>query len=140
MVECKLSLLETSFSPGLIKLHIELMPGDGELFDLPMEEAGKKLSAVANYAASTFGVRAAEPHRQGADDPSQKKGSNNVLVEHKLWPVRKKRIIDLHTRELERMKKVGSPIEVAKAETSLTKAHAYVERIDRQIKEQQGKD
>lgn len=57
MVESLLNVLETRFTPDRITLHIELTPGPSVAFDLPIEEAGKKLSMVANYAASTFGVR-----------------------------------------------------------------------------------
>jgi hypothetical protein len=60
-MESLLNVLETRFTPDRITLHIELTPGPSVAFELPIEEAGKKLSMVANYAATTFGVRAAQP-------------------------------------------------------------------------------
>lgn len=57
MAECKLIRLLTCFTPEKIRLVIELAPLGSDEFDLPMDEAGNKLSAVANYARTTFGVR-----------------------------------------------------------------------------------
>jgi hypothetical protein len=53
---CKLDRLMTDFSPGRITLHIELIPPDGETFEAPLTEPGKKLGMIANYARGIFGV------------------------------------------------------------------------------------
>jgi hypothetical protein len=53
---CKLDRLMTEFTPGRITLHIELVPPDGETFEAPMTEPGKKLGMIANYARGIFGV------------------------------------------------------------------------------------
>ena len=71
MVEIRLSHLLTEFSPGRIVLRIELIPMNGEEFDLPMEEAGNKLSAVANYARATFGVRTSTLPEKSMAVPTQ---------------------------------------------------------------------
>lgn len=56
MGACKLAKLGTEFTPERITLHIELVPPDGETFDAPMTEPGKKLGMIANYARGIFQV------------------------------------------------------------------------------------
>lgn len=56
MDPCKLDKLGTEFTPGRITLHIELVPPEGEEFDAPMTEPGKKLGMIANYARGIFQV------------------------------------------------------------------------------------
>jgi len=56
MGPCKLAKLATEFSPERIVLHVELVPHEGEAFDAPMTEPGKKLGMIANYARGIFQV------------------------------------------------------------------------------------
>ena len=56
MGPCKLAKLATEFTPERMTLHVELVPPDGEEFDAPMTEPGKKLGMIANYARGIFQV------------------------------------------------------------------------------------
>lgn len=129
MVECKLDKLLTEFTPGRITLHIELTPVNGTGFDLPVEEAGKKLGMVANYASATFGVRTAPITAAGAlaSAPASPPGFSEQ--EKKLIAKGNARVLEVFEQELERAKSSKDPQAVAAAEDKLKRARERAEKV-----------
>ena len=136
MPAIKLAKLVTSFVPEKIRLVIELTPGNGELFDLPMDEAGNKLSAVANYARTTFGVRttpiAASPPAKTSDtDPKAQTRKPKLTAQDHL---RKnmiegsKRAIQVLEQELQRARAEKDPGAIKRAEEQLARGKALQEK------------
>lgn len=124
MFESLLNVLETRFTPERITLHIELVPGDAASFELPIEEAGKKLSMVANYAASTFGVRVAPVVQNGVIVTS------DVLDANIRKEVEKgnSRAVTVFEGELARARASKNPIAVLKAEQNLANVKDRIAR------------
>lgn len=125
MVESLLNVLETRFTPERITLHIELTPGPSVAFELPIEEAGKKLSMVANYAASTFGVRAAPPVPNGSPAPPDLNAARNQ-DEVKRGGAR---ALTVFEGELARARSSGDPRAIARAESSLAAVKDRIARM-----------
>lgn len=127
MVECKLDVLESRFTPVRITLHIELIPGGDGLFDMHMAETGKKLNSVVNYANATFGVRTA-PIR-GAHELSKDKGAspqeggmygkNAIPLEDQLVKEKNARSLKMLQQRLSSAKASKNRAEIRQAETHL---------------------
>lgn len=136
MVDCKLALLETSFSPDKIRMVIELIPPGNTKFDLPLEDAGKKLSSVANYARTTFEVKAAPvgPEKyspEGESGPSEKDEAR-AARSAKLLDAGNKRVLATFESELAEAKKSGDKELIEKAKANLQRVK---DRIARQKEE-----
>lgn len=128
MADCKLDLLKTEFSPYKITLLIELIPLPGLEFDLPMEDAGKKLSSVANYARETFGVRTgpigpSDPGSQGKTG-GPVKGDRKQREMAKMLKASGARAIKVMENELKLAKIGKDPARIERAETQLANALA----------------
>ncbi len=125
MVESLLNVLETRFTPERITLHIELTPGDVVAFELPIEEAGKKLSMVANYAASIFGVRVAPLPPNGTPAmPDANSARNQEEVKRG-----SARALQVFEGELTRAKASGDPRAIARADASLAAVKDRIARV-----------
>lgn len=135
MVDSKLDFLNTSFSPEHISITIHLKPQDGQEFDVPFEEVGKKLSAVANYITATFGVRTSTLNPKTLKDEAEKPGQENgqqpaeakELPENKLIIEGNKRAIHVFETELARAK-------VSKDKAAIQKAKERLERAKEKMK------
>jgi len=141
MSECKLGYLRTEFAPDRISLLIELIPLNAQLFDLPIDEVGDKLNAVANYARTTFAVRTApnpaitgvaasrasaagRPPANGAPVSDRKQRAMRKVLE-----AGPSRAIQVLEGELARAKEGGDPKLIKLAEEQLARANAMKERI-----------
>lgn len=115
MVDCKLDVLKTEFSPFRIILHIELIPLDSEGFDLPITEVGKKLSAAANYIVATFAVRASQlgPNKDGK--AVTKNDKPLVFTEAKRVKEGNERVLKVLEGDLARAKEEKNPVAIEKA-------------------------
>jgi hypothetical protein len=143
MAEAKLAVLKTRFSPGRILMEIQLVPIDGFEFDLPMEEAGNKLSQVANYARQTFGIRTAprqaqiEAEKRMAEEHGTELRAKRDKAERKMRAMSKTlaggsdRAIQVLEGELKRAITEGEKTEIDRARQQLDRAKA--------MKESQGK-
>jgi len=124
MVECKLAKLSTDFTPERISLHIDLVPVNGVLFDLPLDEAGKKFSAVCNYAVSTFAVRAqplpVKPPGPGGPDPAERQRAQ--------MEAGAERALAVLGKELKRAEASKDPKQIAQAKVALARAKEHIER------------
>ena len=128
MVDCKLGALETRFTPQMITLFIEVIPIEGQSFDMPIEDATNKLNAVANYARTTFGVRVTpistqEPSPQGKILASTREEKKQASMA-KTLKGGADRAIQVLEGELARANKEKNPEAIAKAEMQLTRAKA----------------
>ena len=134
MVESLLNVLETRFTPERITLHIELTPGDVVAFELPIEEAGKKLSMVANYAASIFGVRVAPlpPSPNGATPPNMDAYIRDEVGRGSA------RAVKVLEGELARARSSGDPAAIAKAEAVLAGVKEKMARAQQPAKPSEG--
>jgi len=145
----KIELLETSFSPRKLRFVVEVIPADGETFHVPLEDAGKKLNAVANYARMTFAITSdadgtppsATTGRPGTQlpalspRPASGPSAGNDLSAMKARAVAKElaagpdRALQALEKGVMLARQSGTPQEVARATECLARARAYREKL-----------
>jgi len=120
MVETKLGLLLTKYTPACIRVVIELVPAAGSSFDEPIGNLATKLDQVANYARSTFGVRTAP-----VTQPTAQNGGEH---EEKLKKAGNARVIAVLEEELSKAEAAGDVAGVERAKVSLDRAKSAIKQ------------